>query len=187
LTVRACDGVSFCDPIGHVQKEGDYIESWQPHPMSSAQLERAQDIARKVVDGLGGWGLFGVELFLLKGGEVLFSEVSPRPHDTGLVTLGTQNLSEFALHVRAFLGLPIGGILTVRAGASAAIRAAEASVSPVVTGLENALLAPETQVRIFGKPKSHRNRRMGVAISTAESVPEARERAKSAERCIKVV
>ncbi|MDF2923687.1 MAG: phosphoribosylglycinamide formyltransferase [Paenibacillaceae bacterium] len=186
LTVRSVSGTCFCQPIGHVQKDGDYIESWQPHPMSSAQLEQAQEIARKVTEALGGFGLYGVELFLCRDG-VLFSEVSPRPHDTGMVTMVTQDLSEFALHVRAVLGLPIPGIRLLGPGASHTLKAWEESREYQIAGVEQALAVPATQVRIFGKPETKKGRRMAVALSAADTVEEARSRARQAVERMSVV
>lgn len=179
LTVRSVSGTSFCAPIGHVQESGDYIESWQPHPMTEKQVEEAKHIARTITDELGGYGLFGVELFLTQD-KVYFSEVSPRPHDTGLVTLVTQNLSEFALHVRAILGYPIPEILLLSPGASRPLKAELELEDYRITGVEKALAVENTQVRVFGKPVSKVGRRMAVALSTAESVEEARARAKQA-------
>lgn len=173
LTVRAVNGTLFCEPIGHIQKDGDYVESWQPHPMSSAQLEEAKRIARVITDELGGFGLFGVELFLSKD-KVYFSEVSPRPHDTGLVTLATQNLSEFALHARAILGFPIPEIELVTPGASRPLKAEQELTSYRIEGAEEALTLPRTQLRLFGKPVTKVGRRMAVALSTASTVEEAR-------------
>jgi phosphoribosylglycinamide formyltransferase 2 len=177
LTVRARTGTWFCDPIGHLQKEGDYVESWQPHPMEAPQLERARHIARAITDRLGGYGLFGVELFLLADGGVLFSEVSPRPHDTGLVTLATQELSEFALHARAILSLPVGPIHRHRVGASAALRAPSSLAAPVFTGLGAALSDAQVSVRLFGKPVARPGRRMGVALAWDADIAGARARA----------
>ncbi|MCY8810156.1 phosphoribosylglycinamide formyltransferase 2 [Bacillus atrophaeus] len=179
LTVRAVNGTAFCAPIGHVQKVGDYIESWQPHQMTEQQIEEAKHIAKAITDELGGYGLFGVELFLAKN-KVYFSEVSPRPHDTGLVTLVTQPLSEFALHVRAILGFPIPEITQLSAGASRPLKAPEELADYTVSGLEQALAVPNTQVRVFGKPVTKIGRRMAVALSAADTVEKARENAKQA-------
>ncbi|WP_274365822.1 phosphoribosylglycinamide formyltransferase 2 [Paenibacillus thermotolerans] len=179
LTVRSVNGTSFCAPIGHIQEDGDYIESWQPHPMTDRQLEEAKRIAKTITDELGGYGLFGVELFLTED-KVMFSEVSPRPHDTGLVTLVTQNLSEFALHVRAILGYPIPEIEVIRPGASRPLKANRELDNYRLTGADAALSVPNTQLRIFGKPVTKTGRRMAVALSTAGSVEEARARAKQA-------
>ncbi|WP_084399428.1 formate-dependent phosphoribosylglycinamide formyltransferase [Henriciella aquimarina] len=178
LTVRAADGTVFCEPVGHRQENGDYVESWQPQPMSEAALKKAQTMARKVTDALGGLGLFGVEMFV-KGDDVWFSEVSPRPHDTGLVTLGTQRQSEFALHARAILGLPVDATLA-SPGASAVIYGGIEAEGVVFDGLDEALSVPETELRLFGKPVSHERRRMGVAVARGASVEEARERARQA-------
>ena len=189
LTVRHVDGVTFCPPIGHRQEDGDYRESWQPQPMSDAAIAGAKEIARKVTDALGGWGVFGVELFV-RGDEVLFSEVSPRPHDTGMVTMITQPLSQFALHARAVLGLPIAAedvavIAPGDAGASAVVLAHGDGV-PSYGGVDKALRVPTAQVRIFGKPKAPRRRRLGVALAAGSSVEEAKERALQAAGCITV-
>ena len=184
LTVRAAGGTVFCEPVGHRQESGDYVESWQPQPMSEKALEAAKDMAKKVTDALGGRGLFGVELFV-KGDDVWFSEVSPRPHDTGLVTLGTQSQSEFALHARAILGLPVDASLT-RPGASAVIYGGVDAGAILFDGLDEALAVPESQLRLFGKPESFTRRRMGVAVATAESIDEARERAQAAASAIRV-
>ncbi|NYZ48170.1 formate-dependent phosphoribosylglycinamide formyltransferase, partial [Escherichia coli] len=171
LTVSAVDGVHFCAPVGHRQEDGDYRESWQPQQMSPLALERAQEIARKVVLALGGYGLFGVELFVC-GDEVIFSEVSPRPHDTGMVTLISQDLSEFALHVRAFLGLPVGGIRQYGPAASAVILPQLTSQNVTFDNVQNAVGA-DLQIRLFGKPEIDGSRRLGVALATAESVVDA--------------
>ncbi|HDI5906324.1 TPA: phosphoribosylglycinamide formyltransferase 2, partial [Escherichia coli] len=184
LTVSAVDGVHFCAPVGHRQEDGDYRESWQPQQMSQLALERAQEIARKVVLALGGYGLFGVELFVC-GDEVIFSEVSPRPHDTGMVTLISQDLSEFALHVRAFLGLPVGGIRQYGPAASAVILPQLTSQNVTFDNVQNAVGAG-IQIRLFGKPEIDGSRRLGVALATAESVDEAIERAKHAAGQVKV-
>ncbi|AME06564.1 phosphoribosylglycinamide formyltransferase 2 [Bacillus siamensis] len=179
LTVRAANGTSFCAPIGHEQKDGDYIESWQPHHMTEQQIEEAKHIAKSITDELGGYGLFGVELFLTED-KVYFSEVSPRPHDTGLVTLVTQNLSEFALHVRAIMGFPIPEITQLSPGASRPLKAPKELADYAVEGVEKALAVKSTQVRIFGKPVTKAGRRMAVALSAAETAEEARERAAEA-------
>lgn len=176
LTVRHRDGISFCDPIGHRQEDGDYRESWQPHPMSEKAFERSTDIARAVVENLGGYGLYGVELFI-KGDDVWFSEVSPRPHDTGLVTLMSQDLSEFALHARAILGLPIPAIRQQGPTASAVILPEGDSGNVSFSGLEQALAEPDTQIRLFGKPELTGRRRMGVALAKGSSIEDARKRA----------
>ncbi len=185
LTVKHRDGVSFCDPIGHRQEDGDYRESWQPQPMSDLALERSMVIARSVVENLGGFGLYGVELFV-KGDEVWFSEVSPRPHDTGLVTLVSQELSEFALHARAILGLPIPLIRQNGPSASAVILPEGDSDDVQFTDVEQALLEPDTQLRLFGKPELTGRRRMGVALARGESIEEARAKARSAASAVKV-
>ena len=190
LTVRALgrDGeveTSFCAPIGHVQVKGDYVESWQPQPMSKVALERARDIAGKVTEALGGRGIFGVELFV-KGDDVWFSEVSPRPHDTGLVTLASQTQSEFALHARAILGLPVSTEIA-SAGASAVIYGGVEAVGVVFEGLDLALQVPESDVRLFGKPEAFTRRRMGVAVARGRDIAEARTRAKEAASRVKVV
>ncbi|WP_108669185.1 phosphoribosylglycinamide formyltransferase 2 [Peribacillus acanthi] len=179
LTVRAVNGTMYCAPIGHIQKDGDYIESWQPHHMTDQQIQEAERIAKMITDELGGYGLFGVELFLSKD-KVYFSEVSPRPHDTGLVTLVTQNLSEFALHVRAILGYPIPEIHLLTPGASRPLKAVEELYDYNVHGVEKALNVPNTQVRIFGKPVTKIGRRMAVTLSTSNSIEQARENAKQA-------
>ena len=183
LTVRAigADGAihtHFCEPIGHVQHRGDYIESWQPHPMHADALARARDIAKAVTDDLGGQGIFGVELFV-KGHDVWFSEVSPRPHDTGLVTLVTQAQSEFELHARAILGLPVDTALRTP-GASAVIYGGVEADAVVFDGVADALRVPGTDLRLFGKPQSYARRRMGVALAHASDIDTARARAKEA-------
>jgi phosphoribosylglycinamide formyltransferase 2 len=179
LTVRSVSGTSFCAPIGHIQESGDYIESWQPHDMTEQQIGEAKHIAKTITDELGGYGLFGVELFLAED-KVYFSEVSPRPHDTGLVTLVTQNLSEFAIHVRAILGYPIPEIVLMTPGASRPLKADRELEHYRIGGVDNALSVPNTQLRIFGKPVTKAGRRMAVALSTADSVEAARDRAKLA-------
>ena len=184
LTVRHRDGVSFCAPIGHLQIDGDYRESWQPHPMSEIALKKSQEIAAKVTEGLGGRGIFGVELFI-KGDEVYFSEVSPRPHDTGLVTLISQDLSEFALHARAILGLPIPNITQHSPSASAAFLVEGTSENISYSGLEAALSKPDTALRLFGKPYVDGKRRMGVTLARATSIEEARTKAKEALNALK--
>ncbi|AOY88157.1 phosphoribosylglycinamide formyltransferase 2 [Marinobacter salinus] len=185
LTVKHRDGVSFCDPIGHRQEDGDYRESWQPQPMSPLALDRSMEIARAVVENLGGFGLYGVELFV-NGDNVWFSEVSPRPHDTGLVTLISQDLSEFALHARAILGLPIPTIRQNGPSASAVILPEGDSGNVSFTGVENALVEPDTQLRLFGKPELKGRRRMGVALARGESIDQAREKARNAASAITV-
>lgn len=183
LTVRSVDGTHFCPPIGHIQQSGDYRESWQPCALTPKTLAACEDMAAKVTAALGGWGLFGVELFIAGSAEgiqtVYFSEVSPRPHDTGMVTMVSQNQSEFALHVRAILGLPIGKIELIRPGASAVILATEATDTPQFSGMAAALSVPSSQLRLFGKPRAYKNRRMGVALALGKTTDEARDRAKS--------
>ncbi|KAA0693230.1 formate-dependent phosphoribosylglycinamide formyltransferase [Halopseudomonas laoshanensis] len=176
LTVRHIDGTSFCEPIGHRQEGGDYQESWQPQVMTEAALAESQRIALAVTDALGGRGLFGVELFI-KGDDVWFSEVSPRPHDTGMVTLISQDLSEFALHARAILGLPIPSIRQMGPSASAVIMVQGESVAVSYGNLHKALTEPDTQLRLFGKPEVEGQRRMGVALARDESIEAAREKA----------
>ncbi|ODV43607.1 phosphoribosylglycinamide formyltransferase [Cupriavidus sp. UYMMa02A] len=188
LTVRArgADGqveTQFCAPIGHLQVSGDYVESWQPHPMHPAALEKAQHIARSVTSDLGGQGLFGVELFV-KGEQVWFSEVSPRPHDTGMVTMATQWQNEFELHARAILGLPVSTALK-SPGASAVIYGGVDAQGVVFDGVDEALRVPQTEVRLFGKPESFAKRRMGVALAYADDVDTARDRAKEAAGRVK--
>lgn len=185
LTIRHKDGTSFCAPIGHRQEDGDYRESWQPQPMSDKALAAAQEMAKQVTDALGGYGLFGVELFI-KGDEVIFSEVSPRPHDTGMVTMISQDLSEFALHVRAILGLPIPEIRQLGPSASAVLLVEGESQCVSFSNLENALTAPDTQFRLFGKPEVAGRRRMGVALARGENVDEAKEKAIAAADAIDV-
>ncbi|WP_370609684.1 formate-dependent phosphoribosylglycinamide formyltransferase [Citrobacter portucalensis] len=184
LTVSAVDGVHFCAPVGHRQEDGDYRESWQPQQMSDLALARAQEIARKVVLALGGHGLFGVELFVC-GDEVIFSEVSPRPHDTGMVTLISQDLSEFALHVRAFLGLPVGEIRQYGPSASAVILPQLTSQNITFDNVQAAVGAC-MQVRFFGKPEIDGSRRLGVVLATAQSIEDAVIRAKDAAAQVKV-
>ena len=189
LTVRHAGGTSFCAPVGHLQRDGDYRESWQPQPMSPLALQRAQAIARAVTDDLGGWGLFGVELFV-KGDRVWFSEVSPRPHDTGLVTLASQALSEFALHARAILGLPVhadenGWIAHAGPSASCAVLAHGHGV-PVFGGVEAALAHPATQLRLFGKPRVAGHRRVAVTLARGDDVAQARAIARDAAAALTV-
>lgn len=185
LTVRHIGGTSFCEPIGHYQKNGDYQRSWQPQRMSEVALAKAREIARKVTDALGGRGIFGVEFFV-KGDEVIFSELSPRPHDTGMVTLISQHLSEFALHVRALLGLPIPEIKFYGPSASRALLAEGNSKEIVFSGMENALSIPGTDMRIFGKPEVKGHRRMGVMLATGATVEEACEKVEEATSLIKI-
>ena len=185
LTVQAVDGIHFCEPIGHRQEKGDYQESWQPQAMSRHSLEAAKDMATKIVKALGGYGLFGVEMFI-KGDDVYFSEVSPRPHDTGLVTLISQDLSEFALHVRAILGLPISNIKQLGNSASAVILGDGHSVNLQYEGIQNALLQPETQLRLFAKPEINGHRRLGVTLARAENIEIAVAKAKHAAKQVKI-
>ena len=185
LTIRHRDGTSFCAPIGHRQVDGDYIESWQPHPMSGLAMIKAKEIATKVTEGLGGYGVFGVELFV-KGDEVYFSEVSPRPHDTGLVTLISQDLSEFALHTRALLGLSIPNIVNHGPSASYVIKPEGNSNRVEFSNLEEALNVDNTQIRLFGKPGINGKRRMGVALSRKDSIESAKLFAKQVAENIKV-
>ena len=183
LTVRAADGTHFCEPIGHVQVAGDYVESWQPQPMSAAARAKAQGMAAKVTDALGGLGIFGVELFV-KGDDVWFSEVSPRPHDTGLVTLVSQMQSEFALHARAILGLPVSTALAAP-GASAVIYGGVDAGAMRFDGITEALRVPQSDLRLFGKPKAFVKRRMGVALARGANIDEARQRAKQAAGAVR--
>ncbi|OIO72959.1 MAG: phosphoribosylglycinamide formyltransferase 2 [Zetaproteobacteria bacterium CG_4_9_14_3_um_filter_49_83] len=185
LTIRHRDGTSFCLPIGHLQIDGDYRQSWQPQPMSDAALQAAQQIAGKVTNALGGFGLFGVELFI-NGDQAIFSEVSPRPHDTGLVTLISQDLSEFALHARAILGLPIPNIHQHGPAASCPLVVEGDSTQVIFGNLEQVLAVPDTQIRLFGKPEVHGKRRMAVALARAATVEEARQKAVTAANSIKV-
>ncbi len=186
LTVRAVDGTHFCPPIGHIQVDGDYRESWQPCALPETTLQTCQAIAAQITTALGGWGIFGVELFIQGDpqGEqtVYFSEVSPRPHDTGMVTMVSQFLSEFELHVRAILGLPIGTIDLVQPGASAVILATAAGTQPHYRGMDKALQVPTSKLRLFGKPTGRKNRRMGVALALGDSVAQARSRAQDCAR-----
>jgi phosphoribosylglycinamide formyltransferase 2 len=190
LTVRSRNAqgevdTSFCEPIGHVQVQGDYVESWQPHPMPSLALERSREIARKVTDNLGGLGIFGVELFVA-GDMVWFSEVSPRPHDTGMVTMASQSQSEFDLHARAILGLPVNTALRSPA-ASAVIYGQHEAVGIAFEGVAEALAVPGSDIRLFGKPQAYARRRMGVALATAEDIETARRHAKEAASRVKPV
>lgn len=179
LTVRSVSGTVFCEPVGHIQVDGDYRESWQPQPMSAPAIAKAREIARKVTDALGGYGIFGVEMFV-KGDEVIFSEVSPRPHDTGMVTMISQDLSEFGLHARALLGLPIPELRFYGPSASRAIVIEADSDNIVMDNLDKVLEEPGTSMRIFGKPRVKGHRRMGVILATADSVEEARAKARHA-------
>lgn len=183
LTIRHAAGTSFCEPIGHWQVDGDYRESWQPHPMSASALRESQRIAATITEALGGFGLFGVELFV-KQDQVWFSEVSPRPHDTGLVTLASQDLSEFALHLRAILGLPIPAIRQWGPAASSAVLLNGDSVAVRYAGLTEALTEPDTYLRLFGKPEIHGQRRMGVTLARGQDVTEARAKARRASEII---
>jgi phosphoribosylglycinamide formyltransferase 2 len=191
LTVRAIDGTHFCPPIGHRQEAGDYRESWQPCALHPDTLEACQAMAKAVTDALGGWGLFGVELFIAGAPDqpqtVYFSEVSPRPHDTGMVTLVSQSSSEFELHVRAIMGLPLGEITLVQPGASAVILAPGASDRPRYAGLDQALQVPTSKVYLFGKPTAHPNRRLGVALALGDTVEEARARAIACAKQVQVM
>jgi phosphoribosylglycinamide formyltransferase 2 len=191
LTVRAIDGTHFCPAIGHIQIKGDYRESWQPCALSTATLAKCQEMAAKITEALGGWGLFGVELFIQgdpTGDQtVYFSEVSPRPHDTGMVTMISQTMSEFELHVRAIAGLPIGSIEMIKPGASAVILGTEPTDCPKFAGVNEALTVPTSKLRLFGKPKSYANRRMGVALAIGETVEEARDRAKESASKVQVL
>lgn len=176
LTVRSCSGTTFCEPIGHIQVDGDYRESWQPQPMTDTAIEKARDIARKITDALGGYGIFGVEMFI-KGDDVIFSEVSPRPHDTGMVTMISQDLSEFGLHARALLGMPVPEIRFYGPSASRAVVVEGDTDCIEMTNLERVLEEPGTQMRIFGKPEVRGHRRMGVILATADTLDEARAKA----------
>jgi phosphoribosylglycinamide formyltransferase 2 len=184
LTVRHRDGTDFCDPIGHLQIDGDYRESWTPQSMSLLALQRAQNMAKKITDDLGGYGLFGVELFV-KGDDVWFSEVSPRPHDTGLVTLISQELSEFALHARAILGLPIPTIRTLGFSASCAILAQGHGV-PYFENVDAALIQTDTALRLFGKPRVEGQRRVAVTLARGDSIEHAREKARRAAAALTI-
>lgn len=186
LTIRHVGGTSFCAPIGHRQENGDYQESWQPQTMTEAALKGAEEMAAKVTEALGGFGLFGVELFV-QGDEVIFSEVSPRPHDTGMVTMISQDLSEFALHARAILGLPIPNIVQHGASASHVITARGTSSSVKFGNLVAALSAPDTQLRLFGKPGVDGERRMGVILARGENTDEARAKAETAANAVDVI
>jgi len=183
LTVRHKDGISFCEPIGHEQVDGDYIQSWQPHTMSDFAIIKAKLIATDITNALGGYGVFGVELFV-KDNEVYFSEVSPRPHDTGLVTLITQDLSEFALHARAVLGLPIPVIRNHGCGASHVIKIEGHSDEVEFSNLEAVLSEPDTDLRLFGKPGVHGKRRMGVVVARGDTIERAKFKAKKALRVV---
>jgi phosphoribosylglycinamide formyltransferase 2 len=185
LTVRHVDGTSFCEPIGHRQVDGDYQESWQPQQMTDLAIAKSRDIATKITNELDGFGLFGVELFI-NGDAVIFSEVSPRPHDTGLVTLISQDLSEFALHVRAILGLPIPRIHQIAPSASHVITAHGKGKDPTFSGIQEALRLPNTDVKIFGKPEVSGKRRVGVCLATDSSINAARRKAEKMQETITV-
>ena len=185
LTVRHKDGTSFLEPIGHWQKDGDYQESWQPQPMSATALDKAQDIAKKITDALGGRGIFGVEMFI-KGDEVVFSEVSPRPHDTGMVTMISQDLSEFALHVRAILGLPIPNIAFHGPSASKAVVVRGNSENVSFKNIDKVLSIPDSQIRIFGKPEVHDHRRMAVLLARGKDIDEAKEKVNQMYDALKI-
>ena len=191
LTVRSIDGTTFCPPIGHTQVNGDYRESWQPCALNPATLKQCHEIGQQITEALGGWGIFGVELFIQgdPAGEqtVYFSEVSPRPHDTGMVTLISQNMSEFELHVRAIAGLPIGSVELIQPGASAVILAPAAGENPRFEGVNAALQIPTSKLRLFGKTTCYKNRRMGVALALGETVEQARQRAKAGADAVKVL
>jgi phosphoribosylglycinamide formyltransferase 2 len=187
LTVRATNGTLFCDPVGHRQVGGDYVESWQPHPMSDRQLAAAQEMAKKVTDRLGGLGVFGVELFLLEDDKVLFSEISPRPHDTGMVTMATQQWSEFALHARAILGLPIQRVHRHSVGASVAVRSASEIEHPAIAGVDRVFAEPDVDIRVFGKPSARVKRRMAVILATGENWEQALSRGRAAAAKVEVV
>lgn len=185
LTVRHIGGTSFLEPVGHYQKDGDYQESWQPQPMKPETIKKAEEIAEKITTALGGRGIFGVEMFV-KGDEVIFSEVSPRPHDTGMVTMISQDLSEFALHARAVLGLPVPNIAFHGPSASKAVVVEGESQNIVFSGLEEALSIPDTSIRIFGKPEVSGHRRMAVLLARGNSVEEARQKVQDMAKKIKV-
>jgi phosphoribosylglycinamide formyltransferase 2 len=185
LTLRHTGGTSFCEPIGHVQVNGDYRQSWQPQPMSEAALAKARGIAEKITGALGGRGIFGVELFI-QGDEVIFSEVSPRPHDTGMVTMISQDLSQFALHARAILGLPVPNIHFHGPSASSVILVEGDSTQPGFGNLEEVLKAPDTQLRLFGKPEVSGHRRMGVVLARGETVEAALQTAKRASEAVSI-
>lgn len=185
LTVRHVGGTSFCEPIGHRQEQGDYQESWQPQPMSASTKEKACQMAKRITDALGGYGIFGVEMFI-QGEEVIFSEVSPRPHDTGMVTMISQDLSEFSLHVRAILGLPIPNITFHGASASKAIVVQGESTDVRIGNLDQILSVPDTQIRLFGKPFVSGHRRMGVLLARGASVEEAKEKVLKAGKDLQI-
>ena len=185
LTVRHKNGTSFCEPIGHIQSDGDYRQSWQPQPMTDDALSSAQKVAESITSALGGYGIFGVELFI-KGDEVIFSEVSPRPHDTGLVTLISQDISQFALHARAILGLPIPNIMQHGPCASSVILGEGHSEEILFNGVDKALSEPDTQIRLFGKPSISGRRRLGVAVARGNSIDEAKDKAIRASEAINI-
>ena len=185
LTVRHKNGTSFCEPIGHVQSDGDYRQSWQPQPMTDDALSSAQKVAESITSALGGYGIFGVELFV-KGDEVIFSEVSPRPHDTGLVTLISQDISQFALHARAILGLPIPNIMQHGPCASSVILGDGHSEEISFNGVDKALNEPDTQIRLFGKPSISGRRRLGVTVARGQSIDEAKEKAIRASESVDI-
>lgn len=186
LTVRSVSGTSFCEPIGHIQVNGDYRESWQPQPMSQQAIDEAREIAKRITDALGGYGIFGVELFI-KDDHAIFSEVSPRPHDTGMVTMISQDLSEFGLHARALLGLPVPSIRFYAPSCSRAVVVEGNTTEIEFDNLENVLEEPGVQLRIFGKPEIKGHRRMGVILATADTVEEARAKALRAQEKLKIV
>ena len=185
LTVRSCSGTTYCQPIGHIQVNGDYRQSWQPQPMTADALAQAPDIAQRITDALGGYGIFGVELFV-KGNEVIFSEVSPRPHDTGMVTMISQDMSEFALHARALLGLPVPEIRFYGPSASMAVVVEGDTDKIEMDNLQEVLAEGGVQMRIFGKPEIKGHRRMGVILATADTLDEARAKAQRAYDALKV-
>jgi phosphoribosylglycinamide formyltransferase 2 len=185
LTVRHAGGTTFCEPVGHIQVDGDYRQSWQPQPMSERALASARDIAGKITDALGGRGVFGVELFI-KGDAVIFSEVSPRPHDTGMVTMISQDLSQFALHSRAILGLPVPVIRQQGPAASSVLLVEGKSTGVCFENIERALEEPDTQLRLFGKPEVNGQRRMGVALALADNIDDARQKAAQAAAAITI-
>ena len=185
LTVRHSAGTAYCEPVGHIQVDGDYRESWQPQPMAPVAIEKAKEYAKKVTDALAGYGIFGVELFI-KGDDVIFSEVSPRPHDTGMVTMISQDMSEFALHARAVLGLPVPGIRFYGPSASRAIVVEGDTKKVEMSNLAEVLSEPGVQIRIFGKPEVKGHRRMGVILATADTLDEARAKAKRAHDALKI-
>ncbi|WP_395375648.1 formate-dependent phosphoribosylglycinamide formyltransferase [Marinicella sp. W31] len=185
LTIRHAAGTSFCDPIGHRQEGGDYQESWQPQNMTDQSLAKARDIAEKVTNALGGYGVFGVELFI-RGDDVIFSEVSPRPHDTGMVTMISQNLSQFALHIRAVLGLPIPKIIQLGSSASHVILGQNKGTQPLMTGVSDALAYTDTDIRFFGKPDINGKRRLGVCLARGNSLNTARKKASDMAEHIRI-